>query len=504
MALPRAVREWLSEYKALSPEEMPSYVSTVRQNEELVTSLYCLFDSLPSLESLEPVYHQLFEFYRTRELGLKSFTLEFVPTLIWLYLSSLSINGKKGTNGLEAFLLAVYNLEIVDPDGKPKVKSFRIPTFGQSSVYHEPVSLGSLALTESVLSRYNQTEAKIWQSGPFPQYEAINSQNRQGILAYLIQCYNVDVANLSPVSHQMMCKACSRIATTGFTNLHQLEEDEGQPLASFRIGEERSKGKRRSQVGELPPRIPVSPALLVEMLSGIYYIMYNGQTTPGIKAAVDIHHRASYELYADVLLVTNAIRNSLQCNAAGHSDGPMGISMSLTPATSGHTISKSAITNASFRARKLPEDISIPSTEEGAKLQTIDEDGDAHKPILKSTKSGKLSAAFGKKGDKFKLKDSKKEGETTPRQNGDSVDSVQVGVVKNSSRSIVDSIEMQKYSTHDDLDEKISSSSGGSSILQMAKLKTTTALGLTKEQKNKHSRNPSSSSVNTENYSTDL
>ncbi|XP_033728845.1 hyccin-like [Pecten maximus] len=503
MALPRAVREWLSEYKALSADELPSYVSTVRQNEELVTSLYCLFDSLPSLESLEPVYHQLFEFYRSRESGLKRFTLEFVPTLIWLYLSSLSINGKKGSTGLEAFLLAVYNLEIVDSDGKPKVKSFRIPTFGQSSVYHEPVSLGSLALTESVLSRYNQTEAKIWQSGPFPQYEAINSQNRQGILAYLIQCYNVDVASLSPVSHQMMCKACSRIATTGFTNLHQLEEDEGQPLASFRIGEERSKGKRRSQVGELPPRIPVSPALLVEMLSGIYFIMYNGQTSPGIKAAVDIHHRACYELYADVLLVTNAIRNSLQCNAAGHSDGPMGISMSLTPATSGHTISKSAITNASFRARKLPEDISIPTTEEGVKLQTIEEDGDSHKPVLKSSKSGKLSAAFGKKGEKFKLKDSKKEGETT-RQNGDSVDNVQVNVVKNSSRSIVDTIEMQKYSTHEDLDEKISGGGGGSSILQMAKLKTTSALGLTKELKNKHSRNPSSSSVNTENYSTDL
>lgn len=502
MSLPKAVREWLSEYKGLGDDEVAGYVTTVRQNEELVTSLYCLFDSLPSLESLEPVYHQLFEFYRSREEGLRRFTLEFVPTLIWLYLSSLSINGKKGSGGLEAFLLAVYNLEIIDPDGKPKVKSFRIPSFGQASVYHEPANLGSLSLTESVLSRYNQTEAKIWQTGPFPQYEAINSQNRQAILAYLLQCYNADVANLSPMSHQMMCKACSRIATTGFTNLHQLEEDEGQPLAGFRIGEERSKGKRRSQVGELPPRIPVSPALLVEMLSGIYYIMYNGQTSPGIKAAVDIHHRACYQLYADVLLVTNAIRDSLQCNAAGHSDGPMGISMSLTPATSGHTISKSAITNASFRARKLPDDISIPTVEDATKLQTIEEDGDVHKPFLKSSKSGKLTAAFGKKLlEKTKSKDSRKESDTSLRQNGDSVDSGQGSTAKNSSRTIVDNIEMQKYSSYDDfsVEEKNSSS-----LLQMAKLKTSNALGLSKESKAKHTRNPSTSSVNTDNYSTDL
>lgn len=36
------------------------------------------------------------------------------------------------------------------------------------------------------------------------------------------------------------------------------------------------------------------------------------------------------------------------------SDGPMGISVALTPATTTVTVSKSMITNASFRTKKLP------------------------------------------------------------------------------------------------------------------------------------------------------
>lgn len=52
--------------------------------------------------------------------------------------------------------------------------------------------------------------------------------------------------------------------------------------------------------------------------------------------------------------MTNAIRNSLKVNPSGQpSDGPMGISVALSPTTVVSTVSR-AITNASFRAKKLP------------------------------------------------------------------------------------------------------------------------------------------------------
>ena len=46
-------------------------------------------------QELDPVCHQLFEFYRSHEESLKRFALEFVPSLIGLYLRCLSLNDKK-------------------------------------------------------------------------------------------------------------------------------------------------------------------------------------------------------------------------------------------------------------------------------------------------------------------------------------------------------------------------------------------------------------------------
>ena len=56
-----------------------------------------------------------------------------------------------------------------------------------------------------------------------------------------------------------------------------------------------------------------------------------------------------------VLQVSNAIRNSLRVNPSGRpQDGPMGITLALSPVQREDLFSKHAITNASFRARRLP------------------------------------------------------------------------------------------------------------------------------------------------------
>ncbi|MPC90519.1 Protein FAM126B [Portunus trituberculatus] len=83
---------------------------------------------------------------------------------------------------------------------------------------------------------------------------------------------------------------------------------------------------------------------------------FNEFASLGIQALEDIHMRAQYELFADVLLMTNGIKNSLKVNPSGQpSDGPMGISVALTPSTTTNTpLSKTFITNASFRTKKLP------------------------------------------------------------------------------------------------------------------------------------------------------
>ena len=53
--------------------------------------------------------------------------------------------------------------------------------------------------------------------------------------------------------------------------------------------------------------------------------------------------------------LTNAIKNSLEHNPSGQPyDGPMGVSITITPAHILSNLHRKAITNASFRTEKLP------------------------------------------------------------------------------------------------------------------------------------------------------
>lgn len=45
--------------------------------------------------------------------------------------------------------------------------------------------------------------------------------------------------------------------------------------------------------------------------------MFNEFASAAIQSVDDIHTRACYELFTDVILVTNAIKNSLQANPSG-------------------------------------------------------------------------------------------------------------------------------------------------------------------------------------------
>uniref|UniRef100_A0A8C5Y834 Family with sequence similarity 126 member A n=1 Tax=Microcebus murinus TaxID=30608 RepID=A0A8C5Y834_MICMU len=80
------VGEWLSEFKTLPETSLQNYATNLKDNSPLVSSLYKVIQE-PQSELLEPVCHQLFEFYRSGEEQLLPFTLQFLLELIWCYLS---------------------------------------------------------------------------------------------------------------------------------------------------------------------------------------------------------------------------------------------------------------------------------------------------------------------------------------------------------------------------------------------------------------------------------
>ncbi|XP_012935826.1 hyccin, partial [Aplysia californica] len=215
----KEVKEWLTEYKGLNPNELHTFAHNNSENEDLLQALHKLFDSPPFyVQELDPVCHQLFEFYRSPERKLQLFALEFVPSLVWLYLRCLSLLERKVCGGVETFLLGVYNLEIVQADGSPIVETFRIPTLSTASIYHEHSRMPGVSeqLTEHALRQLNLSHTS-WRSGPFPQFESINAQNRFSILALVMQRYNKDLDAFHSHALISACRVSHKLSQTGFS-----------------------------------------------------------------------------------------------------------------------------------------------------------------------------------------------------------------------------------------------------------------------------------------------
>ncbi|RXM27624.1 Hyccin [Acipenser ruthenus] len=162
-------------FQTLPETAIPSYAAGLKDKASLVSALYRVIQE-PQSELLEPVCHQLFEFYRSGEASLQRFTLQFLPEFIWSYLSICTSRELHSTGCREALLLGIYNLEIVDKDGQSKVLSFTVPSLSKPSVYHEPSTIGSLTLTEGALAKHGLS--RVVYSGPHPQREIFTAQNR--------------------------------------------------------------------------------------------------------------------------------------------------------------------------------------------------------------------------------------------------------------------------------------------------------------------------------------
>ncbi|XP_071507201.1 hyccin-like [Diadema antillarum] len=371
----KLVREWLTEYKSLPGSEMPRFARQISANVDLLKALFHVLNSSSSVYQ-DSVCSQLYEFYRSGHLELKRFCIQFTPLLIWQYLRSIAMQENIGR--VESLLLGIYNLEVVEADGTAKAEVFTIPTLARPSIYHEPMS--PLALTDNLLLSHPNDHTALTR-GPLPQISTVNAQNRFDVLCHVVSHFNADIGFLSSLALQSMCVAYSRLTRTGFSS-----------------GSSRSSSGQSSKTSDLHlnlhnhPRIALTPNFLLELMTGVYFAMFNGHATAATQALEDIHFRASYELFSEVLLVTNAIQNSLESNPSGRpSDGPVGINIAVTPASP--AVKRAAITNASFKTRRNKD--STTTTTITVMIEGV-EKGDRHVPtnsekiIVRKTNSDHL------------------------------------------------------------------------------------------------------------------
>ncbi|XP_059364940.1 hyccin [Carassius carassius] len=341
------VEEWLSEFKTLPETAVSSYAVSLKDKGSLVPALYKVIRENYS-NLLEPVCHQLFEFYRSGEPRLQRFTLQFLPELVWSYLSVTAARDPHCSGCIEALLLGIYNLEIVDKDGQSKVLSFTIPSLSKPSIYHEPSSIGSLALTEGALA--NHGLSRVVYSGPHLQRETFTAQNRFEVLTFLLLCYNAALSYVSISSLQSLCQLSSRVCICGY------------PRQQVR----RYKG--------ISSRLMVTSEFLVQLITGIHFALCNGELELGSRALDDVLYRAQLELFPEALLVGNAIKSSLHgASLKANKEGARSIQVEITPTAP--RISRNAVTSLSIRGHrwKRHDAVDLGSPDELTEISEVDE-----------------------------------------------------------------------------------------------------------------------------------
>ncbi|XP_021256497.1 protein FAM126B isoform X3 [Numida meleagris] len=353
------VEEWLSEFKALPETQISSYAATLHRKKTLVPALYKVIQD-PNNELLEPVCHQLFELYRSSEVRLKRFTLQFLPELIWVYLRLTASRDRQSNGCIEALLLGIYNLEIADKDGNNKVLSFTIPSLSKPSIYHEPSTIGSMALTEGALCQHDLI--RVVYSDLHPQRETFTAQNRFEVLSFLMLCYNSAIVYMPASSYQSLCRMGSS------TNILV------QWYIFFRLCVSGFPRQHEKRWKEHCGRVVLDPDFMVQLLTGVYYAIYNGQWDLGQEVLEDIIYRAQLELYSQPLLVANAMKNSLPFDAPDASqEGQKVLKVEVTPTVP--RISRTAITTASIRRHRWRREDTegVNGREESVNLNDADE-----------------------------------------------------------------------------------------------------------------------------------
>uniref|UniRef100_A0A3Q1K3C1 Family with sequence similarity 126 member A n=1 Tax=Anabas testudineus TaxID=64144 RepID=A0A3Q1K3C1_ANATE len=312
-------------FQTLPDSAVSTYAASLKDKGALVPALYKVIRENYS-DLLEPVCHQLFEFYRSGEPQLQRFTLQFLPELLWSLLSASAARDPHTSGCIEALLLGIYNLEIVDKDGQSKVLSFTVPSLSKPSVYHEPSAIGSMALTEGALA--NHGLSRVVYSGPHLQRETFTAQNRFEVLTFLLLCYNAALSYMTSTSLQSLCQLSSRVCICGY------------PRQQMR----RYKG--------ISTRLTVTSEFLVQLITGIHYALCNGEVELGSKALDDVLYRSQLELFPEALLVGNAIKSSLRGAAlkSNNKEGARSIQVEITPTSS--RISRNAVTSLSIRGHR--------------------------------------------------------------------------------------------------------------------------------------------------------
>ncbi|VDK79313.1 unnamed protein product [Litomosoides sigmodontis] len=323
----------------------------------LISYLSCNYTDV---DLVQPVIAQLLACYYRGGI-LRYFVLQCIPSLIHIYLLALAKRQRKSMSMFETFFLAVYNEEILasgtlSGSTAKKIEEVRIPSTRFPSVYHDPkkLNLTSDIVLKPGTSAFVQSTVRI---GPYKSLDRIIPQNRQTVLTRLLKSVNGCLSRFSrSVICQSICLSTIALCQSGFSFR--------ETALGSRVFGNNFRSKEFDDFSK-KPRLRISSQYLLESLNGLYFALFNGAPELAVQAIDAVHQRAMYEFYADVVLVTNSINETL-LESKFHKNEELLTAHWVRPGKLESHKGNEVVTNASLRLKKMPEDIS-PVVDDGVK-----------------------------------------------------------------------------------------------------------------------------------------
>lgn len=348
-----------------------------------------LSSNYTDVDLVQPVLAQLLACYY-RGGVLRYFIIQCMPSMIHLYLLALAKHQRKSISMFETFFLAIYNEEILaggtlSESPAKKIEEIRIPSTRFPSVYHDPKKLN---LTSDIALKpgtpaYVQMVVRI---GPYKSLDRITPENRQIILTRLLKSVTGCLCRLSrDIICRYICVSTIAICQSGFS----FPESD---LRS-RVFEDKFSPEEVSDDFSKKPRLRVSSQYLMESLNGLYFALFNGAPELAVQAVDAVHQRALYEFYADVILVTNSIRETLLESSFQKNECLMvnRVSMGKFDGRRGSEM----VTNASLQLKKMPEDIALVPNDDNKGYYFSDSVENFKKRIAMKVEQHKIKHHFG-------------------------------------------------------------------------------------------------------------
>eukprot|EP00795_Rhopilema_esculentum_P013354 gene13354-4204_t len=212
-----------------------------------------------------------------------------------------NVSSFEGGGKLETLLLSIYNKEAAGNRETPFAKSYRIPSLSNSSIYHEPLSATSSALTERALSRHEQSDKPVLMKASTKILNRISASSRSDVLNTILSVYNSNISAMTESSHIGFCKMVVRIARSGFAHL----ESDDPRLTSLLDKQELDSIKHYT-------RIKLSNDVYQQMLTGLYFIMYDGFGEAAYAALKSLEVMARHTLNAALTMTVRAMTSHIE------------------------------------------------------------------------------------------------------------------------------------------------------------------------------------------------